>query len=135
MTRLRTPLWWSLARQDRRSAALARQHGALGLLMAAEQVGDVVAPARATSPTAPAARIALDVLWRTLHPGGLGMLRWNPGVAHLHQACHVENWVRATTSQDHRSLLRHARGLAADEFLSARTTPAIRLRVSALPPA
>lgn len=103
--------------------------------MAAENLDDVMLSTRRAETITPAARAALDVLWRTLHPTGRPTVHWNPATAHLRQGEHVRRWARGTDDRDHRALLRQARGLAADEFLSARTGPAFSPRIPAVPSA
>lgn len=108
---------WALRRQDRRSALLARRYGVLGVLMAAERVHDVIAPASRPDATA---RGALDVLWRTLHGQDRGAAQWNPAMRHVRQADDLQRWDRAVLEGDVGALLRTARRLAVGELDDAR---------------
>lgn len=124
--RVGTPVYrvrtrWRLARQDRRSALVARRHGTLGVLMSAEQLSDIAGPACRPDGSHETARAALDVLWRTLHRGSArGTAHWNPGVRHLRQAHDVRRWQSAARRHDVTALLVSARRVAADEFDAAR---------------
>ena len=90
--------------------------------MSAERLSDVVGPACRPGRTHGSARIALDVLWRTLHrESARRTTHWNPGIAHLRQAEDLHRWGGTASGHDVAALLITARRVAADEFEAARS--------------